>query len=213
MMRDQYFRTSAPRMDGKVEASLEAVSLNPGQVLNKFPHSSAADSSSASSSPGRSCSRSSSSWRRDHQHAGRLHPDRRAEPARRPQAPRGSASCSSPTTWPSATTSAIGRSSCRRGRVVEMGTTAARSSIALHPYTRNAPRVRSRISIGHGATSRTDLGMMRRRRSGTVASTTPGRARRNGQSVLVAWRGGTGSRGGRGRALRGLRPTRRTGTG
>jgi peptide/nickel transport system ATP-binding protein len=39
MMRDQYFSdVGAARWTSKVEASLEAVSLNPGQVLNKFPH-------------------------------------------------------------------------------------------------------------------------------------------------------------------------------
>ena len=39
MMRDQYF-TGVPASDWttKVEASLAAVSLNPGQVLNKYPH-------------------------------------------------------------------------------------------------------------------------------------------------------------------------------
>ena len=39
MMRDQYFTdVGAAEWKSKVEASLEAVSLNPGQVLNKFPH-------------------------------------------------------------------------------------------------------------------------------------------------------------------------------
>ena len=39
MMRDQYFSDVDNKgWTGKVEASLEAVSLNPGQVLNKFPH-------------------------------------------------------------------------------------------------------------------------------------------------------------------------------
>jgi peptide/nickel transport system ATP-binding protein len=39
MMRDEYF-SGVPAADwtSKVEASLEAVSLNPGEVLNKYPH-------------------------------------------------------------------------------------------------------------------------------------------------------------------------------
>ena len=39
MMRDEYFPgISAGDWTSKVEASLESVSLNPGQVLNKYPH-------------------------------------------------------------------------------------------------------------------------------------------------------------------------------
>jgi peptide/nickel transport system ATP-binding protein len=39
MMRDEYFHgVSATDWTGKVEASLRAVSLNPGAVLNKYPH-------------------------------------------------------------------------------------------------------------------------------------------------------------------------------
>jgi len=39
LMRDEYFSgVSAADWTTKVEASLEAVSLNPGQVLNKYPH-------------------------------------------------------------------------------------------------------------------------------------------------------------------------------
>ena len=39
MMRDEYFPgVRAADWTTKVEASLEAVSLNPGQVLNKYPH-------------------------------------------------------------------------------------------------------------------------------------------------------------------------------
>lgn len=39
MMRDEYFSdVRAANWTGKVEASLEAVRLNPGQILNKYPH-------------------------------------------------------------------------------------------------------------------------------------------------------------------------------
>jgi peptide/nickel transport system ATP-binding protein len=39
MMRDEYFaHTPASEWTGKVEASLQGVRLNPGQVLNKYPH-------------------------------------------------------------------------------------------------------------------------------------------------------------------------------
>ena len=39
MMRDEYFPgISAANWTSKVEGSLESVSLNPGQVLNKYPH-------------------------------------------------------------------------------------------------------------------------------------------------------------------------------